>query len=94
MRQPDYEWVPTPRMTPAESAALDGFPVVMQKVLRNRDVRTNAEADIFLNRSGSLYDPLDKDRGLLNMRECVRMLLESIQAERKLLSTAIMTRTA
>ncbi len=84
MRQPDYEWVPTPRMTAAESADLDGFPVVMQKVLRNRNVRTNAEADIFLNRSGSLYDPLDKDRGLLNMRECVRMLLEAIQAGEKI----------
>ncbi len=84
MRQPDYEWVPTPRMTAAESADLDGFPVVMQKVLRNRNVRTNAEADIFLNRSGSLYDPLDKDRGLMNMRECVRMLLEAIQAGEKI----------
>ncbi len=84
MRQPDYEWVPTPRMTPAECADLDRYSAIMQKVLRNRDVRTNAEADIFLNRSGSLYDPLDKDRGLLNMRECVRMLLESIQAGEKI----------
>ena len=84
MRQPDYEWVPTPRMTPAECADLDRYSAIMQKVLRNRDVRTNAEADIFLNRSGSLYDPLDKDRGLLNMRTCVRMLLESIQAHEKI----------
>ncbi len=84
MRQPDYEWIPTPVLTPEEAADLDSYPRVMQKVLRNRGVHNNAEADIFLNRSGSIYNPLDKDRGLLGIRECVRMLLESVNAGEKI----------
>ena len=75
---PQYRWVPCPVLTAAELSELSAYPRVLQKLLQVRGITTVRDAEIFLTQTGSLYDPLDKERGLKDMPKAVRMILDAV----------------
>ncbi len=52
-----YEWRIQPSMPVSVMDALAVYPRILQRLLYNRGIRTQAEANIYLQQSGSLYDP-------------------------------------
>ena len=79
-----YRWLPYPALTPAELNELSAYPRILQKLLRVRGICDQREAEIFLTRSGSLYDPLDKNRGMKGMPAAVRMILEAVDRKKRI----------
>ncbi len=71
-------------MTPADLNELSAYPRILQKLLRVRGIFTQREAEIFLTRNGSLYDPLDKEHGMKGMPDAVRMILDAVDRKQKI----------
>lgn len=79
-----YRWVPYPALTSGELNELAAYPRILQKLLHIRGVSTRREAEIFLTRNGSLYDPLDRDRGMKNMQKAVQMIWTAVDRGEKI----------
>ena len=79
-----YRWVPYPGMSPADLNELSAYPRILQKLLQVRGISTRREAEVFLTQNGSLYDPLDKTRGIKGMMNAVRMILEAVDRKDKI----------
>ena len=79
-----YRWVPYSALTAGELDELAAYPRVLQKLLQIRGVSTRREAEIFLTRNGSLYDPLDRERGMKNMPKAVQMIWNAVDREEKI----------
>ena len=62
-----YRWVPYPAMSAEDLGELSAYPRILQKLLWIRGISTQREAEIFLTQTGSLYDPLDSEKGIKNM---------------------------
>lgn len=71
-------------MTAGDLCELASYPRILQKLLRVRGICTKNEADVFLTRTGSLYDPLDPEHGLKNMPKAVRMILDAVSHKEKI----------
>ena len=79
-----YRWVPYPALTSGELNELAAYPRILQKLLHIRGVSTRREAEVFLTRNGSLYDPLDRDRGMKNMPNAVQMIWSAVDRGEKI----------
>ena len=79
-----YRWVPYPALTSGELNELAAYPRILQKLLHIRGVSTRREAEVFLTRNGSLYDPLDRDRGMKNMPKAVQMIWTAVDRGEKI----------
>ena len=79
-----YRWVPYPALTSGELNELAAYPRILQKLLHIRGVSTRREAEVFLTRNGSLYDPLDRDRGMKNMPKAVQMIWSAVDRGEKI----------
>ena len=79
-----YRWVPYPALSTADLGELAAYPRILQKLLRIRGVSTRREAEIFLTQNGSLYNPLDKERGMKNMPRAVQMLWDAVDRKEKI----------
>lgn len=79
-----YRWLPYPELSCGELEELAAYPRILQKLLRIRGISTRREAEVFLTRSGSLYDPLDKDRGMKNMSKAVKMIWNAVDWQEKI----------
>lgn len=79
-----YRWVPYPALSSGELNELAAYPRILQKLLRVRGVSTRREAEIFLTRNGSLYDPLDRDKGMKNMPKAVQMIWQAVDRREKI----------
>lgn len=73
-----YRWQPYPAMTASDMNELAAYPRILQKLLCVRGISDQRQAEIFLTRNGSLYDPLDRERGLKGMPAAVRMILDAV----------------
>ena len=70
---------------PAEALSeLAAYPRVLQKLLWIRGITTRREAEIFLTQNGSLYDPLDQEKGMKNMPKAVKMIWEAVDRGQKI----------
>ena len=79
-----YRWQPYPALTPADLSSLSAYPRILQKLLRVRGICNQKEADVFLTQTGSLYDPLDPERGLKGMPKAVKMILDAVDRKEKI----------
>ncbi|MBQ4512448.1 MAG: single-stranded-DNA-specific exonuclease RecJ [Anaerolineaceae bacterium] len=79
-----YRWVPYPAMSADDLSELAAYPRVLQKLLRVRGVTTRRQAEVFLTQSGSLDDPLDRERGFKNMPRAVRMIWDAVDRHEKI----------
>ena len=79
-----YRWVPYPALTSGELNELAAYPRILQKLLHIRGVSTRREAEVFLTRNGSLYDPLDRDMGMKNMPKAVQMIWTAVDRGEKI----------
>lgn len=79
-----YRWVPYPALTSGELNELAAYPRILQKLLHIRGVSTRRDAEVFLTRNGSLYDPLDRDRGMKNMPKAVQMIWSAVDRGEKI----------
>lgn len=79
-----YRWIPYPAMSPEALGELAAYPRVLQKLLWIRGINTRREAEIFLTQNGSLYDPLDKEKGMKNMLKAVRMIWDAVDRNQKI----------
>ena len=71
-------------MTPTDLSELSAYPRILQKLLRVRGICTQRDAEVFLTRNGSLYDPLDKSRGMKGMMQAVQMILKAVDTGKKI----------
>ncbi len=71
-------------MSPEALGELAAYPRVLQKLLWIRGINTRREAEIFLTQNGSLYDPLDKEKGMKNMLKAVRMIWDAVDRNQKI----------
>ena len=79
-----YRWVPWPALSTGDLNELAAYPRVLQKLLRVRGVSTRREAEVFLTQNGSLYDPLDREKGMKNMPKAVRMIWDAVDKGEKI----------
>ena len=79
-----YRWIPYSEMTAEDLSELAAYPRVLQKLLHIRGITTRREAEVFLTQSGSLYDPLDKERGFKNMPRAVKMIWDAVDRHEKI----------
>lgn len=79
-----YRWVPYPSLNTGDLNELAAYPRILQKLLRIRGVSTRREAEIFLTQNGSLYDPLDQQKGMKNMPKAVQMIWEAVDRKQKI----------
>ncbi len=79
-----YQWVPYPAMSTEDLGELAAYPRILQKLLQVRGVTTRRQAEIFLTQNGSLYDPLDKEKGMKNMLRAVRMIWDAVDRKQKI----------
>ena len=82
--QSRYRWVPYPALTTEDLGELAAYPRVLQKLLRVRGVTTRREAEVFLTQNGSLFDPLDRERGFKNMPRAVQMIWIAVDRREKI----------
>ncbi len=71
-------------MNAEDLSELSAYPRILQKLLHVRGITTRREAEVFLTQSGSLYDPLDKERGLKNMPRAVKMIWDAVDRHEKI----------
>ena len=71
-------------MNAEDLSELAAYPRILQKLLHVRGITTRREAEVFLTQSGSLYDPLDKERGLKNMPRAVKMIWDAVDRHEKI----------
>ena len=71
-------------MTAEDLSELAAYPRIMQKLLRVRGITTRREAEVFLTRNGSIYDPLDKEKGIKNMSRAVSMIWDAVDCGKKI----------
>ncbi len=79
-----YRWIPYSEMNAEDLSELSAYPRILQKLLHVRGITTRREAEVFLTQSGSLYDPLDKERGLKNMPRAVKMIWDAVDRHEKI----------
>lgn len=79
-----YRWIPYPPLPTEDLGELAAYPRILQKLLWVRGVKTRRGAEVFLTRSGSLYDPLDRQKGMKNMPEAVKMIWNAVDQKEKI----------
>lgn len=76
----DYRWIIRDPMPLETLEALSEYPPVLSQLLWNRGVRNPVEAELFLKKTGSLYDPFRMD----GMKEAVAVILEAVDNNRSI----------
>ena len=79
-----YRWIPYPAMGTAPLQELSAYPRVLQKLLHVRGISGRREAEVFLTQSGSLYDPLDAEKGMKDLPRAVKMIWDAVDRQEKI----------